>query len=55
MTLNLNSEDYEGGHLRFPEYGPELYRPGTGDAVVFSCYLVHEAMPVTAGARGTCC
>ena len=51
MTLNLNTEDYEGGHLRFPEYGPELYRPETGDAVVFSCYLVHEALPVTAGER----
>ncbi|HMB77025.1 MAG TPA: 2OG-Fe(II) oxygenase [Kiloniellaceae bacterium] len=51
MSLNLNSEDYEGGNLTFPEYGPALYRPGSGDAVVFSCYLVHEALPVTRGAR----
>lgn len=51
MTLNLNTEDYEGGHLRFPEYGPHLYRPGTGDAVIFSCSLVHQALPVTAGRR----
>ena len=51
MTLNLNVGDYEGGELRFPEYGPDLYRPGTGDAVIFSCSLLHEAMPVTAGQR----
>lgn len=51
MTLNLNTGDYEGGYLRFPEYGPHLYRPGAGDAVVFACHLVHEAMPVTAGRR----
>ncbi len=51
MSLNLNSEDYEGGTLRFPEYGPGLYKPATGEAVVFSCSLLHEAMPVTAGTR----
>lgn len=51
MTLNLNTESYEGGELRFPEYGPDLYRPKTGDAVVFSCYHVHEVLPVTAGRR----
>ena len=53
MTLNLNTEDYEGGDLRFPEYGPDLYRPGTGDAVIFSCSLLHEAMDVTKGERFT--
>jgi len=51
MTLNLNTGDYEGGHLRFPEYGPHLYRPAAGDAVIFSCSLVHEVLPVTAGRR----
>ncbi len=51
MTLNLNAGAYEGGHLTFPEYGPELYRPATGDAVIFSCALLHEAQPVTAGER----
>ncbi|MEE8271610.1 MAG: redoxin domain-containing protein [Alphaproteobacteria bacterium] len=51
MTLNLNTEDYEGGELRFPEYGPNLYRPGTGDAVVFACSLLHEALDVTRGSR----
>ena len=50
MTLNLN-DDYEGGALRFPEYGPDTYRPGAGDAVLFSCSLMHEALPVTSGNR----
>ena len=51
MTLNLNAGDYEGGALRFPEYGPDLYSPATGDAVIFSCSLLHEALPVTSGRR----
>ena len=51
MSLNLNTGDYEGGYLRFPEYGGHLYRPATGDAVLFSCLLAHEATPVTAGRR----
>jgi peroxiredoxin/predicted 2-oxoglutarate/Fe(II)-dependent dioxygenase YbiX len=51
MTLNLNAGEYEGGELRFPEYGPDLYAPDAGDAVVFSCSLLHEARPVTRGRR----
>ena len=51
MSLNLNAGDYEGGYLRFPEFSPQLYRPGTGEAVIFSCSLVHEATEVTAGRR----
>ncbi|MGP1394352.1 MAG: redoxin domain-containing protein [Inquilinaceae bacterium] len=50
MTLNLN-DGYEGGHLRFPEYGPQLYRPRPGEAVIFSCAVLHEATDVTAGER----
>lgn len=50
ISLNLNS-DYAGGEIRFPEYGRRLYRPDAGDAVVFSCTLLHEAMPVLAGRR----
>ena len=52
MSLLLNDPDaYEGGELRFMEYGPELYKPGAGDAVVFSCSLLHEVLPVTRGKR----
>ncbi len=51
MSLYLNTGRYDGGYLRFPEYGPQLYQPATGGAVVFSCSLLHEATPVTAGRR----
>ncbi len=51
MTLVLNAEEFEGGALRFPEFGNTEYRPGTGDAVLFSCHLLHEAQDVTAGER----
>ena len=51
MSLNLNTGDYEGGYLRFPEYGPQLYQPEVGGAVVFSCSLLHEATRVTSGRR----
>lgn len=50
-TINLNAEDYDGGDLRFPEFGPRSWRAPTGGAVVFSCSLLHEATPVTRGRR----
>ena len=51
VTLNLNTGEYKGGHLWFPEYGPYLYRPPVGGAVIFSCSLLHEATPITEGRR----
>ncbi len=51
VTINLNTGAYEGGDLRFPEYGNELYQPPAGGAIVFSCSMLHEVMPVTAGER----
>lgn len=52
LTLNLNTGDYAGGHLRFPEYDDTaLYAPPAGGACVFSCSLLHEATDVTAGER----
>ncbi len=51
VTINLNADDYDGGDLRFPEYGSRTYRAPTGGAVVFSCGLLHEATPVTRGRR----
>ena len=50
-SINLNAEDFQGGDLRFPEFGPKTYRPPTGGAVVFACGLQHEATPVTLGRR----
>ena len=51
VTINLNAEDYEGGDLRLPEFGRRAYRAPTGGALVFSCSMLHEALPVTAGKR----
>ncbi|HRD28634.1 MAG TPA: 2OG-Fe(II) oxygenase [Caulobacter sp.] len=51
VSINLDAEAHEGGDLRFPEFGSRTYRPPTGGAVVFSCSLLHEATPVTAGRR----
>ncbi len=51
VTLNLNAEDYDGGELRFPEFGRRTYRAPTGGACVFGCNLLHEATPVTRGTR----
>lgn len=50
LTLNLN-DDYDGGQLRFPEYGNQLYRPDAGAALVFSCSQLHEVLDVTRGRR----
>jgi predicted 2-oxoglutarate/Fe(II)-dependent dioxygenase YbiX len=50
LSLNLN-DDYDGGHVLFPEYNDRRYRPPAGAGVVFSCSLLHEAAPVTRGKR----
>ena len=50
VSLNLN-DDYEGGELSFPEFGPRSFKPPAGAAVVFSCSLLHQASLVTAGKR----
>ncbi|HEY0598881.1 2OG-Fe(II) oxygenase [Brevundimonas sp.] len=50
VSINLNA-DYEGGDLRFPEFGSRTYRPPPGGACVFSCSILHEATPVTRGER----
>lgn len=52
ISLNLNSpEEYDGGQVRFPEFGCQRYQPNAGAALVFSCSLLHEAAPVTRGRR----
>lgn len=51
VTINLNTGEYEGGELCFPEFGPKTYVAPAGGAVVFSCSLLHEARPVTRGRR----
>jgi len=39
------------GYRRLPEYGPHVYKPATGEAVIFSCSMLHEAPDVTKGER----
>lgn len=50
ITIALN-DDYDGGTLRFPEFGGRTYKPAAGGAMVFSCSLLHTVDPVTAGTR----
>jgi peroxiredoxin/predicted 2-oxoglutarate/Fe(II)-dependent dioxygenase YbiX len=50
VSINLN-DDFEGGEVGFPEYGPRTFKPPKGGAVVFSCSLLHMVTPVTKGRR----
>lgn len=50
LSINLNQE-FEGGELVFPEFGPMRYRAPLGGAVVFSGSLLHEARKVQTGRR----
>jgi predicted 2-oxoglutarate/Fe(II)-dependent dioxygenase YbiX/peroxiredoxin len=50
VSLNLNA-DFEGGNLRFPEFGRQTYKAPVGGAIVFSCSLLHEATAITKGKR----
>lgn len=51
ISLNLNTHEYEGGELLFPEYDDHRYSPPAGAAIVFSASLLHEAAPVIRGSR----
>ncbi len=51
LSLNLNTDEYVGGELMFPEFDNDRYSPPTGGAIVFSAALLHEAAPVTKGSR----
>ena len=51
LSVNLNTGDYEGGDLRFPEYCNTRHRPACGDGLVFSASLLHEVTDVTEGSR----
>lgn len=50
LSINLN-DDFDGGELSFPEYGPRSFKPPVGGAVVFSCSLMHMVSPVRRGRR----
>lgn len=50
ISINLN-EDFDGGEVSFPEYGPQGFKPPPGGAVVFSCSLMHAVSTVSRGRR----
>jgi predicted 2-oxoglutarate/Fe(II)-dependent dioxygenase YbiX/peroxiredoxin len=50
VSINLN-DDFDGGEVSFPEYGPRSFKPPPGGAVVFSCSLLHAVSKVTRGRR----
>lgn len=50
VSVNLNDE-FEGGEVSFPEYGPRSFKAPLGGAVVFSCSLLHKVSKVTQGRR----
>jgi hypothetical protein len=51
VSVNLNTGEYDGGHLLFPEYNDHRYRPPAGAGVIFSTSVLHEAAPITRGRR----
>ncbi len=51
MTCNLGCTEFEGGELRFPEYGPQLFRVDPGAGIVWSTALLHEVTPMESGER----
>ena len=51
LSVNLNTGDYEGATLRFPEFTDVAYNPPAGAGIVFSASLLHEAMPILRGSR----
>lgn len=50
LSVNLN-DDFDGGEVSFPEYGPRSFKAPAGGGVVFSCSLMHAVSPVTRGQR----
>ena len=51
ISINLNTQEYEGGELLFAEFDDHRYSPPAGSARIFSASLLHEAAPVTKGSR----
>ncbi|WP_193184272.1 2OG-Fe(II) oxygenase family protein [Nisaea sediminum] len=51
VTINLNSDEYEGGEIWFPEFSKQSYKPPAGAAIVFSCSLLHEVLHMRKGRR----
>jgi hypothetical protein len=51
VSINLNNDDFNGAELAFREFSDHLYDIDAGTAVIWSCSVLHEVMPITAGRR----
>jgi hypothetical protein len=51
ISVNLNAEEYQGGHLHFPEYNHHRYSPPTGGGLIFSASILHAAAAIKSGRR----
>ncbi|MEM9370431.1 MAG: 2OG-Fe(II) oxygenase [Pseudomonadota bacterium] len=51
LSLSLNSGTYRGGGVTFPEFSDRIYDPPLGAGLIFTCGLLHRALPVTQGER----
>ncbi len=53
MTLFLSTpESYEGGELEvITQSGPQRFKPGRGDAIIYPATAIHSVLPVTSGVR----
>lgn len=51
MSVNLNNDEFDGGQIAFRESSDHRYEVERGTAIVWSCSLLHEILPVTSGKR----
>lgn len=52
FTLSVALNDtFQGGALRFREYGEQTYNMPIGAAIIFSAAILHEVLPITTGRR----
>lgn len=52
FTLSVALNDtFQGGALRFREYGEQTYNLPIGAAILFSAAILHEVLPITTGRR----
>ena len=50
VSVALN-DTFQGGALRFREYGEQTYNLPIGAAIVFSAAILHEVLPIATGRR----
>jgi predicted 2-oxoglutarate/Fe(II)-dependent dioxygenase YbiX len=50
VSINLN-DDFDGGELSFPEFGPRSFKAPPGAALIFPGALLHAVSQVTRGKR----